>query len=121
MTFDLPKLSVLSRHRIAFWLALTAAVLGLKIALLAIDSLPLFFLGDSAVYLGSALGNGLPSDRSFTYGVIFIRPVLAVFGSLKAVVVVQSVLSSAIAVLAAVCLRVGFRAPLWVAAVAALL
>jgi hypothetical protein len=63
----------------------------------------------------------LPSDRSFTYGVIFIRPVLAVFGSLKAVVVVQSVLSSAIAVLAAACLRVGFRAPLWVAAVAALL
>jgi hypothetical protein len=121
MTFDQSNLSATHRHHVAFWLALTAAILGVKIALLAIDSLPLFFLGDSSVYLRSALGGGLPSDRSFTYGVFFIRPVLAVFGSLEAVVAAQSVLSAAIAVMAAVCLRVGFGTPLWVAAVAALL
>ncbi len=103
------------------WLALAAAVLSIKFVLLAIDPLPLFFMGDSGAYLGSAIYKWKPNDRSFTYGLYVIGPILAAFGSLKAVVVSQAVLSSATAILAAVCLRVGFRAPFWVATIAALL
>jgi hypothetical protein len=107
--------------RYSFWLALAAAVLSIKIALLAIDSLVVFGGGDSGAYLASAVSDWVPGDRSFTYGRYFIRAILAVFGSIKAVVVAQSLLSGATSVLAAVCLRVGFRSPFWVAAIAALL
>jgi hypothetical protein len=117
----------LSRRKIAsshspvvFWFALATAVLGIKIALLLVDPLPLFFLGDSGVYLDSAISSSMPNDRSFTYGLTFIRPLLAVFGTLYAVVVAQSLLASATALLAAACLRIGFCAPLWATAAAAL-
>ena len=100
---------------------LIVSVLALKLTFLALDSLPLFFLGDSAAYLHSAVMHSVPSDRSFTYGWLFIRPILATFGKLQVVVTIQTLLAAATAILAAVCLRVGFQAPLWVAAVAALL
>ena len=105
----------------AFWVALTASVLALKITLLVLDPLPIFFLGDSGSYLHSALTSQAPLDRSFTYGLDFVRPILAVFRSLQTVVVIQSLLAAASSILAGMCLRVGFRAPLWAAAVAGLL
>lgn len=109
-----------TRCNLGFWIALTTCVLSIKIAILALDSLPLFFLSDSAVYLTSAISSSMPGDRSFTYGLVFIRPILAVFGTLKAVVVIQSLLAGASSVVAALCLRIGIRAPLGVAALAAI-
>ena len=106
-----------SRRDVLFWVSLAAVIAVIKIIFLSLDSLPLFYLGDSEVYLSSAISSSLPSDRSFTYGVFFISPILAMFGSVGAVVVFQALLSGVTGLLAGVCMRVGFDAPPWVIAV----
>lgn len=44
------------------------AVLAVKLVWLAIDRVPLFYMGDSRAYIGSALGWPVLTDRSNTYG-----------------------------------------------------
>ncbi len=63
----------------------------------------------------------MPDDRSFAYGRIFIWGLLALFGSLKAVVVAQSLASGVTGLLLAVILDRVFRAPRWVSGLAAVL
>ncbi len=103
------------------WFALAGFILAVKLGFLTIDPYPRFFLGDSAAYLASALGIWVPNDRSFTYGRDFIHPILDLFHSISAVVVVQSMLGAVNSLLAALCLHIGFRAPFWVAAATAIL
>ena len=75
----------------AFEIRLAAALVLATFILLAFDHEVFFLLGDSETYLGPALSDQIvPYDRSFTYGLYFIRPVLALFGSLHALTVVQS-------------------------------
>lgn len=110
---------IVPRRDVLFWISLAAAIVAIKISFLFLDHLSLFYLGDSGVYLTSAISPRMPNDRSFTYGLFFIRPVLTIFGSLAAVVVAQSMVSAATCVLAGICMRVGFDAPPWVVAVTA--
>lgn len=56
----------MTRFRMYVLLALLVA--GVKILQLAVDATPLFFLGDSATYIQSAVEGFLPICRSFTYG-----------------------------------------------------
>jgi hypothetical protein len=109
-----------ARGQAAFWTVLTLCVLGIKILILTLDPLPLFVIGDSEVYLNSAISPAVPFDRSIVYGTAFIRPILATFGTTKAIVVAQMLLASCSALLAGVCARIGFRTPLWIVALAAL-
>ena len=105
-----------SHGDVMFWVSLAAAVAIIKIILLLFDHFPLFFLGDSGVYLWSAIEPPVPLERSFTYGLFFIRPILAVLGSVEAVVVLQALVSGVTCLLGGICMRVGFNAPSWVVA-----
>jgi hypothetical protein len=92
-----------------FWAALAFALIGVKLALLAVDPVPRLFMGDSGSYLWSAVSGAVPSDRSFTYGRLI--PLLALgTGDLRVVLASQAVLSAASAWLLAVALVVGFGA-----------
>jgi len=106
---------------IRFWAALLLSVGLIKATLLILDHQPFFHLGDSAVYVRSAVTDQFPSDWSFAYGLIFIRAVLAAFGSLQAVVVVQSLMDAILALLLAAILDRIFGAPRWIAALAVIL
>ena len=103
-----------------FWLWLAAAVLALDLALLATNSTPLFVLGDSAAYVGTVLYHYVPLDRSFSYGFYIIAPLLAVFGTLRAVVVAQTLASAASALMLGRILQIGFGLPPIAVAMAAL-
>src|ERR1043166_587476 len=46
------------------------AIFVLKFVLLALDSSPKFYLGDSISYIWSALTGWIPDDRSYFYGFI---------------------------------------------------
>ena len=102
---------IVPRRELLFWTSLVVSIIAIKIIFLLVDRLPIFYLGDSGVYISSAISNSMPNDRSFTYGLFFIRPILTVFGSLGAVVVAQSFVSGATCILAGICMRVGFDAP----------
>ncbi len=115
------NVSLSDKPVIRYWLYLTLSVLAVKIALLIPDHQPMFLIGDSAAYLSSALKGYIPGDRSFAYGYLFIRAILYTFGSLKAVVVAQSLVSALSSLLLAVILCTGFGAPPRIAASAALL
>jgi hypothetical protein len=109
-----------SPRDVLFWTSLVALVSAIKVTFLLFDRLPVFFLGDSESYLASAISPYMPFDRSFTYGLFFIRPILAIFSSLGAVIITQSLISGGSCILAGICMRVGFDAPLWVVAVTAI-
>jgi hypothetical protein len=111
---------IVPRRELLFWTSLIVLIVTIKLMFVLLDRVPLFYLGDSGAYLYSAISDGMPNDRSFTYGLFFIRPILTIFGSLGAVVVAQSLVSGAICILAGICVRVGFDAPLWVVAVTAI-
>jgi len=72
-------------------LAVLGAIMALKLLFLMLDGNLRFILGDSAVYLNSAFAN-LPTDRSWTYGALFIKALLN-FGSVQAVIYAQAALS----------------------------
>ena len=108
------------RAEIQFFVLLGAAILAIKLAFLWIDNVPLFFMGDSGGYLGSALEDHVPPERSFAYGQVFIRSLLWLFGSLRAVVAAQVVSSAGSALLLAAVLRVGFDVSRVTAGLAAL-
>lgn len=78
------------------------------------DHHPMFFFGDSAAYLATALLGWLPSDRSFIYG-YFIRLAALPAGSLTALVAVQVLMSLAICVFTAHLLMRYFRVRPWIA------
>ncbi|HEY6207266.1 MAG TPA: hypothetical protein VIW21_14005, partial [Chthoniobacterales bacterium] len=52
-----------------FWLFCLAIVI-LKFLLLALDSSPKFYLGDSISYLWTSLTGWIPDDRSYFYGFV---------------------------------------------------
>lgn len=83
----------------AFWTAMAAAVLALKLVGLVSDPQPQFFMGDSASYVHSALTGWIPPDRSYLYGLL-IRLIVGDTQSLAPLVLVQAVASAATALLA---------------------
>lgn len=88
------------RPGVAWWLALAALCALARAAWWAGDSMPMLFLGDSEAYLGTAIWNRIPSDRSFVYGyLVLLAGVIP--GSLRALVAVQIACSVAAAVLLA--------------------
>ncbi len=84
----------------AFWVALAASVLAMKLLGLVLDPQAQFFMGDSASYIHTALTGWVPPDRSYLYGQL-IRVVVADSQSLVPLVLVQATLSAATALLAA--------------------
>ena len=54
---------------IIFWTAISALLLAIKLGAFYIDPTPRILLGDSGVYLSTALDHrSMPYERSFTYG-----------------------------------------------------
>jgi hypothetical protein len=95
-------------------LLVVLVIVVLKGTLLYLDAVPRFFLGDSAAYLRSAF-HSAPSDRSWAYGRLIIKPTLALFGSLQALIYVQVAASLVTALVLFAVLRVIFRARPWIA------
>jgi hypothetical protein len=84
---------------------LLAALLSLKLALIAMDGYPSVFMGDSSAYLYTALHGYIPHDRGFLYGWL-LRPLAVWPHSLLFLVCVQAILSGLAAWLLAVNLTV---------------
>gem|GEM_PF-3945854 len=80
------------------WIICVATLAGLKLLLLMLDPLPMFFLGDSQTYLGTAVNLLIPPDRSFVYG-FFVRLAAVTTGSLFHLVLLQVIISTASAVI----------------------
>jgi hypothetical protein len=90
--------------RIIPWLLFIASVFLIKAIFLLIDHRPMFFLGDSAAYIATAVSDKIPTDRSFTFGYL-IRLIAVPAHSLTAFVAFQAVLSAANCILLALILR----------------
>ena len=82
------------------WIIFIGIVLCIKGTILYVDSLPMFFLGDSQSYIATALHGWIPSDRSFVYGFV-IRFIAVSTHSLTAFIAFQVLLSTFTALLAA--------------------
>jgi hypothetical protein len=94
-----------------FFLMILVIVKG---SLLWVDHHPIFFMGDSASYIWTALTGWIPPDRSFVYG-YFIRVVAVTTNSLLSLVIVQVCLGGvAVIVLAHILIRY-FNVNRWVA------
>jgi len=92
----------------------------LKGILVWIDHRPMFFLGDSASYIWTALSGWLPPDRSFVYG-YFIRLTAVSTSSLLSLIFVQAFLAGLAALVLAHLLIRYFRVRPWLAFTVALL
>lgn len=97
-----------------------AAILTIKLALLAFDPTVRLFFGDSASYIHSALTGWVPPDRSYLYGRVFLATALTAH-SMFALALVQSLFGAITATLLFGILRDNFSAPLPLAATVALL
>jgi hypothetical protein len=86
------------------WWMFCLAVFTLKYLLLALDPLPKFFMGDSGSYLWTALSGWIPPDRSFLYGYV-VRWTSLSTGSLTSLLLLQTFLSTATAVVVALICR----------------
>ncbi|MBP1595978.1 MAG: hypothetical protein H6Q05_1355 [Acidobacteria bacterium] len=104
-----------------FFLVTILAVVSLKAAFLYFDAVPRFLIGDSAVYIKSAFLIDRPADRSWAYGLVIIRPVLWLFGSLQSLVYFQAAVSALTAVALAAVLGCVFHVRPWVAGLMAVL
>lgn len=82
--------------------------------LLWLDHHPMFFFGDSASYIWTAVSGWLPSDRSFVYG-YFIRLVSVTTRSLQTLVIVQTLLAVSISLVSAHLLIRYFAMHHWIA------
>jgi len=85
-----------------------------------VDRHPMFFWGDSASYIWTALTGWIPPDRSFLYG-FFIRAVAVTTGSLLYLVIAQVCLSGICAIILADILIRFFNVKRWLAFSIALL
>lgn len=103
-----------------FWLVLIALVVAVKLTFLTLDAVPRVFLGDSGVYLFSALNGSIPLDRSFTYGRL-IRFVTGPGHEIGRLLLAQVVASAASALLLGAGLRLGFGVPYGLVAAGTLL
>jgi len=101
------------------WLALTAALIAIKLAWLVADHTPMLFLGDSESYLATALIGWIPPDRSFLYGFL-LRPLVLMPGSLLPLIVVQSACNVVVALLLAHLLVRAFATPQRIAFIVAI-
>jgi len=101
-------------------LALFAAILAVKLALLVFDPTVRLFFGDSASYIHSALTGWVPPDRSYLYGRLFLATALTAH-SMFALALVQSLFGAITAFLLFRILRDNFDVPLSLAAALALL
>lgn len=82
------------------WWVFCLLIVLLKLLLLALDPLPKLFIGDSACYISTALVGWIPDDRSYFYGYV-IRWVSLSTGSLTALLLLQTLMSAATAMLLA--------------------
>lgn len=88
--------------------------------ILWVDPHPMFFFGDSASYIWTAVAGWLPSDRSFVYG-YFVRLVALFTHWLTMLVIVQVAMVCATSLVAAHLLVRYFKVRPWIAFGAALL
>lgn len=76
-----------------FWARFIALICFIKLALFIADSVPMFYQGDSIIYMQTAFRDIIPRERSFVYG--FIVKIVAIYShSLHSLVLLQ-VLASA--------------------------
>ena len=80
-----------------FWLFCLAIVI-LKFLLLALDSSPKFYLGDSISYLWTSLTGWIPDDRSYFYGFV-IRWTSVYTHSLTSLLIFQAFLGCTVAII----------------------
>lgn len=74
------------------WLFFAALIFSIKFFIFCTDPLPMFFLGDSASYIQTALTGWIPPDRSFVYG--FLIEITAVAAhSLTSLIILQVFIS----------------------------
>lgn len=92
------------------WWLFCLAIVVLKFLLLALDSAPKFYLGDSISYIWTALTGWIPDDRSYFYGYV-IRWSAVWTGSLTSLLILQVFLGSFISISVAWICRVHFRLP----------
>lgn len=106
---ELSPKSFLSVGNGSWWLFCLAIVV-LKFLLLALDPLPKLFLGDSVVYIGTAISGLIPADRSYFYGYV-IRWLSVWTRSLTSLVIAQVFLGAVIAITVAWICRAIFSLP----------
>lgn len=82
------------------WLIFILLIGSLKFLIFFVDPLPMFFLGDSASYIQTALTGWIPPDRSFVYGFI-IRLIAVSTHSLTSLIAVQVFISGLSSILIA--------------------
>jgi hypothetical protein len=92
------------------WYLFCLAIILLQFLLLALDPLPKLYLGDSFSYIWTAISGWIPSDRSFLYGFL-IRFSSVWTGSLTSLLIVQTFLGAATAIIIAWICRVIFELP----------
>ncbi len=102
------------------WMAFVGLLICVQGIILCIDHHPMFFLGDSASYIWTAISGWFPTDRSFVYG-YFIRLVAFSTQSLHALVVVQVLLICVAAVIMAHLLIRYFHVKPWISFALAIL
>jgi hypothetical protein len=109
--FEGPKASLALICNDSRWWVFCLLVFALKFVLLAADPNPKLFMGDSGSYLWTALSGWIPPDRSFLYGYV-IRWVSLSTHSLHSLLILQTFLAAATAILAAfICRRFFFLSP----------
>ena len=108
MVHSVEKYLVLSQQvsekKITNWSGLLFLLLVCKMLLYWVDPHPMFFMGDSGVYLETALTGWIPPARSFLYGYL-IMPLVKAFSSLMPVVLMQVIAGAVIALLIAIILN----------------
>jgi hypothetical protein len=92
--------AVLARRPLA---CIAGVVLVVKLASLAVDSTPLYFVGDSATFIGAARHGWVPGDRSYVYP-LAIRALAVWPGSLSTLLLAQTLAGTATAWLLAMAL-----------------
>jgi hypothetical protein len=112
---------IINRKKSLFaWLSFSALLLTTQGYLLWMDHHPMFFLGDSASYIWTAISGNPPTDRSFIYG-YFIRLIAVSTQSLMSIVIAQVFLLCAASLVTAHLLIRYFHVRLWIAFIIALL